>query len=276
MQTYQKQILVGAGIVLVPTIGWLLAKKDSKKDRNKNTLVVGIELGGTNYTVAIAEPVFNHQGEVLDFRIVKKKNGTTYQDPVQSLEEIKEFIDSSHQSVILQEKDFKPISFVGIASFGPLCLDKTSENYGAITTTPKEKWRDINVLKELTGDLRVRTTIDTDVNAAAYAEFKLGNHGVKESLAYITVGTGVGVGIIANGRTVHGLTHPEGGHIMYIPIDAEGRDTLTSTSTSTGCVPTTRSRRASKAWCVINRLLTACRSTSQLWLSSPKMCESGR
>jgi len=54
----------------------------------------------------------------------------------------------------------------------------------------------------------VETGIDTDVNAAAFAEFKLGNHHVKESLAYITVGTGVGVGVIAQGKTVHGLTHP--------------------------------------------------------------------
>lgn len=60
----------------------------------------------------------------------------------------------------------------------------------------------------------VRTGIDTDVNAAAYAEFKLGGHRVKESLSYITVGTGVGVGVVANGKTIHGLTHPEGGHIV--------------------------------------------------------------
>lgn len=56
--------------------------------------------------------------------------------------------------------------------------------------------------------------IDTDVNACAYAEFKLGNHKVKDSLAYITVGTGVGVGMVSQKKTVHGLTHPEGGHIM--------------------------------------------------------------
>ena len=61
--------------------------------------------------------------------------------------------------------------------------------------------------------------IDTDVNSAALAEFKLGHHKVKDSLAYITVGTGVGVGLIVNGKPVHGLTHPEGGHIMYIIIN---------------------------------------------------------
>ena len=52
------------------------------------------------------------------------------------------------------------------------------------------------------------------MNAAAFAEFKLGQHSCKESLVYVTVGTGVGVGLVAQGKTVHGLTHPEGGHIM--------------------------------------------------------------
>ena len=59
--------------------------------------------------------------------------------------------------------------------------------------------------------------IDTDVNSCAWAEFKEGGHGVKNSLAYITVGTGVGVGLVVNGKTVHGLVHPEGGH-MLIPF----------------------------------------------------------
>ncbi len=58
------------------------------------------------------------------------------------------------------------------------------------------------------------TKIDTDVNAAAMAEFKLGKHAIKQSLVYITIGTGVGVGVIVNGKPIHGLTHPEGGHIM--------------------------------------------------------------
>ena len=61
---------------------------------------------------------------------------------------------------------------------------------------------------------KTKVEIDTDVNAAAYAEYTLGNHTVRESLVYVTVGTGVGVGVISHGKTVHGLTHPEGGHIM--------------------------------------------------------------
>lgn len=76
-------------------------------------------------------------------------------------------------------------------------------------------WRGVKVLSVVGEAFKgTRCGIDTDVNAAAYAEFKLGKHAVKESLAYITVGTGVGVGVIAQGKTIHRLTHPEGGHIM--------------------------------------------------------------
>ena len=55
-------------------------------------------------------------------------------------------------------------------------------------------------------------SVETDVNAAAIAEFRLGNHGSINSLAYVTIGTGVGVGLVVNGKTVHGFLHPEGGH----------------------------------------------------------------
>ena len=63
----------------------------------------------------------------------------------------------------------------------------------------------------------VEVYIETDVNSCAWAEFKMGGHEVKGSLAYVTVGTGVGVGLVVNGKTVHGLVHPEGGH-MLIPF----------------------------------------------------------
>lgn len=101
------------------------------------------------------------------------------------------------------------------------------------------------------------TEIDTDVNAAALAEFKMGKHGIKQSLVYITIGTGVGVGVIAGGRTVHGLTHPEGGHIMYYNFYSAYRSLLNSTLISKEYVPITKDRLALKEWCVINRLQNA-------------------
>lgn len=194
-------------LAVLPLLGYLVQRaRNSKAKGSHHQLYIGIELGGTNFNVAVAEPVLSNQGEVIDFRIIKKKNGTTYHDPSQSIAEIIEFIESVHE---------QPLTFIGIASFGPLCLEPDSPLFGTITTTPKQLWRNINVLQSLAGPFpQASSSIDTDVNAAAYAEFKLGNHGVRESLAYITVGTGVGVGLIVNGKTVHGLTHPEGGHVM--------------------------------------------------------------
>ena len=109
------------------------------------------------------------------------------------------------------------VHFVGISCFGPLELNPASKDYGNITSTPKDGWRDAPVLQFFKTKLQcAQVSIETDVNAAAFAEFKLGNHKAKESVAYITVGTGVGVGLVCHGKTVHGLTHPEGGHIMYL------------------------------------------------------------
>jgi len=93
-------------------------------------------------------------------------------------------------------------------------LDKTDDRWGSITTTPKPDWPNFPLTQFLRNNYKVTNTyIDTDVNAAALAEFTLGKHNCRESLAYVTVGTGVGVGLIVNGHPVHGLTHPEGGHI---------------------------------------------------------------
>lgn len=106
-----------------------------------------------------------------------------------------------------------PISSAGLASFGPLDLDPASEYYGHITTTPKAGWRDYNVLGQLRQDLRLPIRMDTDVNAAALAEQRWGAGRGCDPVVYITVGTGVGGGLMANGHAVHGLVHPEMGHM---------------------------------------------------------------
>jgi fructokinase len=105
--------------------------------------------------------------------------------------------------------------FIGISSFGPLCLDQKNPSFGYITSTPKVAYRNFPILQQIQSKTSANHYgFDTDVNAPAYAEFHLGNHDVKESLVYVTVGTGVGIGVIANKKTVHGLVHPEGGHII--------------------------------------------------------------
>lgn len=103
---------------------------------------------------------------------------------------------------------------IGIASFGPLDLDRASPDYGAFTTTPKPGWSGANLRRAIGEALGVPTAIDTDVNAAALAEARYGAAAGRHAVAYVTVGTGIGVGLVANGRTVTGLGHPEGGHLL--------------------------------------------------------------
>jgi fructokinase len=108
---------------------------------------------------------------------------------------------------------------VGIGCFGPLDLAPESPTFGAIITTPKAGWANVDIYKQIHDAFGVPVTIDTDVNAAAFGEFfwTSSNHAC-DPLLYMTVGTGIGIGVIANGLPLHGLTHPEGGHVR-IPHD---------------------------------------------------------
>lgn len=106
------------------------------------------------------------------------------------------------------------IKALGIGSFGPLDLNPASETYGYITLTPKTGWQNYPLMPELQRQLGVPAGIDTDVNAAALAEYRLGAGQNYGSLLYVTVGTGVGGGFIVDGKPVHGLVHPEVGHMM--------------------------------------------------------------
>lgn len=108
----------------------------------------------------------------------------------------------------------KEIQAIGIGSFGPLELDASSPEYGHLTTTPKPGWSGYPLLPHLKRAFHVPFGLDTDVNAAAYGEAKWGAAQRLDSCIYITIGTGVGIGIYAEGRLVHGLVHPEGGHLF--------------------------------------------------------------
>lgn len=114
----------------------------------------------------------------------------------------------------------KDIEALGISSFGPLCLDESAPNYGDITTTPKPGWKDYPLLRELKNALNVPVGIDTDVNGAALAEARLGaGKGEIDSLVYYTIGTGIGGGAVVEGKLLHGLVHPEMGHILLRPAE---------------------------------------------------------
>ena len=113
-------------------------------------------------------------------------------------------------------KNYK-IDSLGIGSFGPLDLNKKSKNYGFITSTPKLAWKDYPLLTVFAEELGVPVELDTDVNAAALAEIKLGAAKGLSSCLYVTIGTGVGGGLIVENNLVHGLVHPEIGHMYLLP-----------------------------------------------------------
>lgn len=108
------------------------------------------------------------------------------------------------------------IAALGIGSFGPLDLRSNSKNYGSITRTPKPGWDYVNFYQEFKKALNVPVGIDTDVNAAILGEVRFGVAQQLDSAIYITIGTGIGVGVYVNGGLLHGLSHPEAGHIMLI------------------------------------------------------------
>lgn len=112
----------------------------------------------------------------------------------------------------------KNIETMGIGCFGPICLNKKSSDYGCITTTPKLLWQNYNIVKKIKDNFNIPIGFDTDVNAAALGEATWGAAKGLNSCLYMTVGTGIGAGLISEGKLVHGLLHPEMGH-MLIPRD---------------------------------------------------------
>ncbi|MEU8385869.1 ROK family protein [Streptosporangium sp. NPDC048865] len=107
---------------------------------------------------------------------------------------------------------------VGVGSFGPVDLNPASPTYGHITTTPKPGWAHTDVVSPLRTALGVPIGLDTDVNAAALGEWRHGEGQGVDTIAYVTVGTGIGMGAVVGGRILHGLTHPEFGHTR-VPHD---------------------------------------------------------
>lgn len=157
--------------------------------------IAGIELGGTKCVATLCDD----QRRILDQTIVP----TTSPD-----------VTLPALSAILARWDHNtPFSALGIGSFGPLCLTPHSSEFGHITATAKPGWRDADVLGSLSGPHDVPCHFDTDVNAAALAEGRWGAARGLEDFAYVTVGTGVGVGLIVNGKPTRGLGHCELGHV---------------------------------------------------------------
>jgi fructokinase len=158
----------------------------------------GIEAGGTKFVCVIATGPDNILAE--------ERIATVSPDETIS-KVVKFFINTSIELKI-------NLSSLGIGSFGPINLDRTSPGYGFITTTPKPGWQNIDIVGPIKDELQIPIAFDTDVNAAAIGEGKWGAGDGLENYLYFTIGTGIGGGAIINGLPLHGLIHPEMGHIL--------------------------------------------------------------
>jgi fructokinase len=111
----------------------------------------------------------------------------------------------------------KSITALGIGSFGPVDLRTDSPTYGHILDTPKLAWQQFDFVGALQRELKVPVGFDTDVNAACLGEMTYGSAQGLNNVVYITIGTGIGAGIAINGQLLHGMLHPEAGHILMKP-----------------------------------------------------------
>ena len=154
-----------------------------------------LEAGGTKMVCAIG----NENGEILE----QKSIPTT--TPEETMPAILEYF-----------KD-KEIASIGIACFGPIDLNKNSETYGYITSTPKIPWRNYNIVGAVKDALKIPVGFDTDVNGSLLGEVTWGCAKGLTDDVYFTIGTGVGAGIMTNGKMLHGMLHPEAGHVKMVP-----------------------------------------------------------
>ena len=111
----------------------------------------------------------------------------------------------------------KGVSAVGIGAFGPTAVNPASPDYGKILETPKTPWRYFDLLGSLRGALGVPCGYDTDVNVACLGEATFGCAKGLSDVVYLTVGTGVGAGVMVGGQLLHGMMHPEAGHVLVQP-----------------------------------------------------------
>jgi fructokinase len=107
---------------------------------------------------------------------------------------------------------------IGVGAFGPIGVDPDAADWGVLRNTPKPGWPGAPLGPDLQARIGVPVQLDTDVNAAALGEQRWGAGAGCANVAYLTVGTGIGAGFVVDGRPLHGLLHPEAGH-MRVPHD---------------------------------------------------------
>lgn len=159
----------------------------------------GIEAGGTKFVCAVGSGT----------EIVVERRIPTM-TPAETL---------AHVIAFFQEQQrVAPLAAIGVGSFGPVDPDPASPTFGSITTTPKPGWAHTDIAGAIRAALGIPVGFDTDVNVAALGEHRWGAAQDVNSFVYLTVGTGIGGGGMVQDRLIHGLIHPEIGH-MRIPHD---------------------------------------------------------
>jgi fructokinase len=165
-------------------------------NRDERQYFGAVEAGGTKFVCAVGDA-----GGTLH---AEHRFATT--DPQTTLGEMRRFLRD-------EATRCGPLRGIGVASFGPVFLDPRSLHYGRTGDTPKTGWSDIDMIAALHGEFGCAIGFDTDVNAAAMAEHRWGVGRDVANLAYVTIGTGIGGGLLIDGVPLHGAMHPEMGHV---------------------------------------------------------------
>lgn len=167
---------------------------------NGTSLWAAVEAGGTKFRAAVVD---------RDLQIVAQERIPTT-TPDETLGAVEAFFASQ-----------PPVAALGVASFGPLVVDRSLPSYGAMAATPKPHWSNASVLGRLATALNVPADIETDVEAAAVAEYHEGAGRGHSRLGYVTVGTGIGAAFAENGIPYRGRDHTEMGHIPVRRVDGD-------------------------------------------------------
>lgn len=171
-------------------------------------LLAGIEAGGTKFICALGSGPQD----------IRSRVSFPTTQPEETLQRVCEFLEQG-------SAQHGPIDAIGVAAFGPLDPNPNSATYGYITSTPKPGWRNFNFVGALRQRFDLSIGFDTDVNGAALGEWRWGAAQGLDTFIYLTIGTGIGGGGMINGQLMHGLLHPEMGHIslphdrQYDPFD---------------------------------------------------------
>ncbi len=155
-------------------------------------LIGCIEAGGTKFVCGVCD----ERGQILD------RTQFPTLAPNETMENVNNYFSK------------KSINAIGLGCFGPIDLKLTSKTYGFIKNTPKESWKNYNILGYLKKKFNVPIGFDTDVNSAALGEAHYGAAKGLQNVLYITIGTGIGAGVLVEGNLLHGMLHPEMGHIL--------------------------------------------------------------